>query len=380
MSPPLRTWLAEPVEPSIFGDGRSIADGAWSTSLRWPPPSTVAGAVRFRHGRDPHGRFDPRRLAEVLALRSYGPHLVSIDETGGVEWLFPAPADCREDASGQAHRCLPLQLAAGESVADGLVPVATDKPVEGAPLWRAAGLLGWLVDGRVDLAAVAHAAPPAEVRIHVSMLPEAEVARDGALFATVGRSFWFQERSTSGGGPVHRLALAVRTDAEVGEGPGPLGGEQRMARWRPDPLAFPSLPTEVLESAAAGFVRLVLTTPAWFAQGSRPGPDTFGRIDGQPVELIAAADGRAQVVSGWNYQRNLPKPTRRLVPEGAVFFLRLPGSPAARRAWAQATWGAPMSDPRPADARSDDPFNPRLDGFGVAVLGTWSGERAALHL
>ncbi|MDZ4721787.1 MAG: type III-B CRISPR module-associated Cmr3 family protein, partial [Roseiflexaceae bacterium] len=107
--------------------------------------------------------------------------------------------------------------------------------------------------------------------------------------------------------------------------------------------------------------RVVLLTPAMFTEGYRP-TQLLQPLDGVVPELMAAAVGRPQIATGWDYQKNEAKPSRRLAPAGSVYWLKLAGSPAAIRAWAKKQWMNSISD--------DDQSN--RDGFGLAVLGTWN--------
>ncbi len=79
---------------------------------------------------------------------------------------------------------------------------------------------------------------------------------------------------------------------------------------------------------------------------------------------------RAQVVSGWDFEKSSPKPTRRLMPVGSVFFLKLQGDKVSIGEWVDALWMQTISD-QDVDRR---------DGFGLAVLGTWSGHCPTLEI
>ncbi|MGO7309814.1 type III-B CRISPR module-associated Cmr3 family protein, partial [Rhizobium ruizarguesonis] len=70
-------------------------------------------------------------------------------------------------------------------------------------------------------------------------------------------------------------------------------------------------------------------------------------------------------VSGWDLKAGRPKPTRRAVPAGSVYFLRLPQEwgEAEVREWITGIWFQNLSD------REQD----RKDGYGLAALGVWSG-------
>jgi len=132
--------------------------------------------------------------------------------------------------------------------------------------------------------------------------------------------------------------------------------------WPADCLQRARIPPEVLASAERGFLRIYLATPAWFRAGHLPDPEVLLR--GVGGDVVATVSDRPEVVSGWDQRRNEPKPTRRLLPAGAVLFVRLGGNEAARRAWAERIWLSCISD----DEQS------RRDGFGLALLGTWDGQ------
>jgi CRISPR-associated protein Cmr3 len=118
-------------------------------------------------------------------------------------------------------------------------------------------------------------------------------------------------------------------------------------------------------------IRLVLATPAVFAKGWRPAWLSDGSLQGAPpgnthvqLRLVGAASGRWRAVSGWSLQpleetgRPGPKPIRRMVPAGSVYFFEVAsGDPASLAD----QWLAPVSD---------DPQEQR-DGFGLALWGTW---------
>jgi CRISPR-associated protein Cmr3 len=80
--------------------------------------------------------------------------------------------------------------------------------------------------------------------------------------------------------------------------------------------------------------------------------------------LEAIAVQRPQVVSGWDLALKKPKPTRRLAPAGTVFFLSLEGTDEAIKSWISNIWMQCISDEEQASN----------DGFGLAVIGTWSGK------
>lgn len=380
-------WIIEPRDPLIFGDGKpfNAIPGSRAKSLPFPFPSTVAGCVRTRAGRDPaSGRFDTNRIEELLAKAVRGPLLVEVADTESgmivADWLLPAPADAlllKTDSASKGLRkwLRPLQLAADSATnLDGLAVVGQiaphkQKPHREAPrYWRWHTYLQWLQaprDGTVTLNSLGHNGPGQETRIHVSIEQTTQTAREGALFQTSGLEFVRTQQADgraqlSGAQP---LALAVDTDAELWEGPDFMGGERRVVRWCSSESVLPVCPDpvrrQILDRRAC---RLILVTPGYFMEGYLPNW-VLQATHGVAVTVEGAAVRRYQTVSGWDYKEKAPKPTRRLAPAGSVYFVKLQGEDASIDRFIDAVWMQNISD----DEQT------RRDGFGLAILGTWDG-------
>jgi CRISPR-associated protein Cmr3 len=382
-------WLIEPRDPIIFRDGRpfSAQPGARAKTLPFPYPSTIIGAIRSHAGRNAAGHFDTTRIPELLQKGMRGPLLVSLDDDGNVaDWHFPAPADAlllkREEASDDdTARLVPLTpLARPEGAAtnlDGLLLVGPASPVKDKPyprspaFWNWKAFEQWLVrpeaQEAVALTALGLSGLAEDSRMHVRIDPGSQTAEAGALFQTTGLSFTYvteKEHDTPLLTSARRLALAVDTDAEMKPDWGFLGGERRMARWqKPSQAQWSTCPPEVRQRIKAdGHARIILLTPALFEQGFLP---TWlpASVEGVQVTIEAAAVNRYQTVSGWDYENNRPKPTRRLAPAGSVYFIQLDGDEAAIDRFIDAVWMHNISDDE----------QDRRDGFGLAVLGVWDG-------
>lgn len=355
----MTTWILDAVDPLVFGDGRSVGTGdVHGRAL--PPPQTVAGLARSRQGLDSNGAWvGDSDNAKRIPVQGPFPALLSLD--GSVEeWLFPRPADALLLESGLT-RLVPLDLSAwglrsnlpGVELAPVSRPVAEpSKPEPMKALWRWSEMERWLSNPDAPGEIRGVATPPIEARLHVAIDPATGRALDGALFPTAGRRMLTEE------GPI---GLGLRTAATIQDGAAPAGGERRMVRWRQANRPLPIAPANVVKSVEGGAVRVVLATPAIFQHGWRPA-NLFDAPPGSA--LVAASVGRAEVVSGWDLATNKARPTRRCAPAGSVYFLRLGGDAAARRAWAEAVWLQPR-----ADADAD-----RLDGYGSVLLGAWDGK------
>ncbi len=410
----MELWIIEPRDPLIARDGRPFGPnpGARATSLPFPLPGTVAGALRTRAWSDPDGRFDPARRDRRQPISFQGPWLVELDLDDGAgqgtrvaDWYAPAPADAllydaagetaktgaasppasggnsRAPAEGRRLDRVPLQpgrLPDGVemNLPDGLapttpVPYRPEKPAKGVPtFWRWKAFARWLAEPRadtIDAAELGVAGPGQDDRTHVSIRSTTGTAAEGALFSTRGLAF-------TGAGK-RRLGLAVAVAPGLGGfagGIAPLGGERRLMYWWRTANPLPECPAAVREAIVRSKAcRLVLLTPGVFRAGWRP---TWlinaQKFDVHP-KLVAAAVPRPQVVSGWDIARGTPKPSRRVAPAGTVYFLTLGrASDDAARAWVDWLWLRCISD-EPIDW---------LDGFGMVALGAWSGEQIPLEV
>lgn len=360
----MTVWILDAIDPLFFGDGRSVGTGEVNGRML-PPPQVAAGLARTRQGLDSDGAWvGHSEQAKRIAVQ--GPFPALLEPNGSVEeWLFPRPGDALL-LEGGLRRLVPLDLRKwglrSNLPGDGLAPVGLavvepSKPKPANALWRWSEMERWLSHPESPGEINGVAAPPLETRIHVAIEPTTGRARDGALFSTAGRRMVTTVDATTKG----IIGLGLRTEATIREGVASAGGERRMVRWRVADKALPDAPEAVLKSVEEGAVRVVLATPAVFQHGWCP-ERLFDAPSGS--ELVAASVGRPEVVSGWDFATNKPRPTRRCAPAGSVYFLRLGGDRATRRSWAEAAWLQPRSD-----ADTD-----RLDGYGSLLLGAWDGE------
>ncbi len=353
--------LIEPRDPLIVRDGRPFTNspGARARSLPFPLPQTLAGAYRTRRALL-EGLPLPERAEEVLGWGLRGPLLA---EEGKEGWrlLVPRPLDALK--LGEAvYPLRPLELpqGAGTNLPEGLAPVGLpspalkEKPTSLPAFWYWESFLKWLLqDAPEGFSPEGHGGPTPELRTHVALDPGAQTAREGFLFQTSGLEFVREKR---------RLALALWPEGPEPEGVFPLGGERRLAFWQRGGPGVPPLPGELVEGLVRfRGARLVFLTPAFLEGAYLPKDGAFGG-----ARVVAAVVGRPLAVSGWDLKGGKPKPSRRAVPAGSVYFLRFPEGwgEGEVRAWAERAWFQNLSD-----GEQD-----RRDGFGLAVLGVWEGK------
>jgi CRISPR-associated protein Cmr3 len=156
---------------------------------------------------------------------------------------------------------------------------------------------------------------------------------------------------------------------------GSIGGERRIVMWRQSAHNLPECPEAIVnEILRTSHCRIVLLTPAYFRQGYHPTWLCQKHQDSEVVpQLEAMVVQRPDVVSGWDIKARSPKSSRRLAPAGTVLYLSFKDDPTeeALRQWIRSIWFHSISDLQP------DPTHPeqyRHDGFGIAAVGTWSGD------
>ena len=366
-------WNAiEPRDPLIARDGRPFSADASNRahSLSFPFPSTTTGAVRTRFGLREDGTFDASQAERVKKIAVRGPFLLEM-RGEKIEFLLPAPRDALlfDHAEGLEIKALvPLEIPDGviwEPPLDSLRSVVglqendARKPSKTAPaFWRWSAIEKWLLNGaleRTEAANLGHNGPTREERMHVQMEIGTRRAKEGMLFGTSGLEFSRRED-----GDLVRLALAVASSEKVPEGAGHLGAERRLMNWSTPPISPPII-SWAAQIATEKACRLVLATPADFGGWK---PDWILGQNGVSAQVVAACVGRPQTVSGWDFERGKPKPTRRLAPAGSTYFLKLEGHENDIEAWAQKFWMQAVSNEETA----------RRDGFGIALLGCWNGE------
>lgn len=401
------TWIVEPHDPLIFRDARPFGPtpGARSKSLPFPFPSTIAGGARAQAA-DENGSFrfrreDTKQIELLKALPVAGPLLVELDPaTETITWLFPSPSDAlllkaAEDNQAVVKRLLPLELPSGV-VTDfdflagrpqdcsliGLREADPGKPLSSAPrYWYQDTFLHWLYDPSkltnetsVSLDGIGQQGPVEERRVHIRMDSGMHTSYDGALFDTSGLEFARRNDRSKLLSTTRRLGLAVFVDdadekfrrehIQMHEGFNMLGGERRMVYWSKGPAEPPACPQCIRDAIVESKqCRVFLLTPACFTERNYY-PTSFLKAD-EKVELTVQAIALTQrppVVSGWDMQNKQRKGTRRLTPTGTVMFLKLKSNNEADiHTWITKTWMSCISD------TTQD----CLDGFGLAVLGTW---------
>jgi CRISPR-associated protein Cmr3 len=391
-----------PLDPFIARDSRPFGSGNKARTLGWPYPSVIAGSLRSMLGKL-SGGFTNERVQELKEVQVRGPFPCS-----GEEVYFPRPLDIlvrektlypvrpvpQESFPSGSGTDLPegVGLAMPEGVGD-----EDFKPSPVPAFWSYEKILAWLFktegllstpDGNSTWGKGFMPGLKQEDRVHVGIDPQTGASEEGMIFSTSGLDF-------VGGNPREGyidlgMALDVRTENKdfrsilsTLDELHPAGGERRLSRWQSTegedraPWICPSTLRNVLQ-ASGGLVRMMLVSPAVFSDGWRPGwlhrkesgqetcwegtPPGLSSGSGLKLRLVSAVTGRWVPVSGWLIEKGKtsgPKPLRRMVPAGSVYFFEVTGGDPLEleKLWLQSV----------CDDRQD-----RLDGFGLSLWGSWT--------
>lgn len=373
------------LDPLLFGDGRPFAIGGGAgqaSSLDMPFPSTVAGALRTLLGNRRAWEFNEANALALMKIAVRGPLLMR-DE----EFLFRAPADAamrqlKESDKRGLYRVRPQNSAdGGTDLPDGLTlplePYGDQFEEKKSPELRwlsESDMERWL---SVDADLPEHYAaendegrhkpsqPPRDRRAHVGIAFGTQAAGNKLLYQTegiaLGRVFYESEGGFKGG-PKFSMVAEIDVEDDLSSGVIALGGERRLSLFGPatKELGCPDSVRKALGQAEG--VRMVLATPAVFAEGWKPGWAKDGSMPGcksLKLRLVSACVPRRQAVSGWDLLRSCVKPVRWLAPAGSTYFFVKESGCLTELA---DCWLRPVSD-----LEQD-----RSDGFGLALWGVWN--------
>jgi len=390
------TYLSiTPHDPIIARDGRPFGNGQRMKSLDWPYPSVVAGSLRTMLGKMIKGdNFSKETISALKQIKVSGPLPL---HNGRI--YFPAPKDLLinelSDDRRDAYPIRPMKMNEDEgcnlpykTLWPAMLPetVKEDfKPSAITPFWSFEKMTYWLADANGNSFESTPAPdkifdtrdylnlPEKDVRTHVKIEEKSGSAKESMLFQTTGLDFRLRNKSQG-----IQMTVKVESENEFGifasnlDSYHPLGGERRLALWKADNKqsgwACPEKIKKILNGTER--IRMILATPGIFSHGWLPGwlKDKGDVIEGSPpsapditLRLVSACVDRWKPLSGWSMETKGPKPVRRIVPEGSVYFFERVNngdtSDIGNKLWLKSV----------CDNKQD-----RQDGFGLALWGIWN--------
>lgn len=378
----MTTYVIEPLAPIIVRSGRPFDGQTGADTARFPPPSTLAGALRTAHAES----MGLPLTSDLARISVDGPLPARLDEHGKPAWLLvPKPANALYFSDKRLVAAHPRPLAAGEGMdlpdAD-LYPIqlaeqATGKPGSGPRWWSLQDLQRFRRGELPTVESLEDAgwtAPEDDIRTHVAIDRHSHAAASSQLFQTAGVGFFHRPPATTRLGqealPAGRIGLIGRIAGHIEPGVVILGGERRLAAIAPcAENLWPECPADWVASLRrAGGVCLSLLTHALFDAGWRPGWSANGGAgfppgcNGLRLKLRAAALERWLPHSGWDLAKNRSRAGRKLVPAGAAYWFEILNANDVPDTALRALWLSTISD-----AEQD-----RLDGFGLALPSAWT--------
>jgi CRISPR-associated protein Cmr3 len=391
-------------DPIQSRDGRPFGNpyGDRAEPPGWPLPSIVVGSLRGAIAKAAGRPFTDDVQRDLLGIAFAGPFPASDRSL-----YLPAPADCvRERETGKIHAVIPQPMpknAGCDWPADGLRPVMLTgeqapeefKPGHVPAWWPFDRMKAWLLGQRPDqFDETFLESPRIRVDDRTPIEPGSGLAEESLLFSMATLPLSHLERHGSGDPAskqppkLQQITLAGRIESEgwTAEAAAkldrlhPLGGKSRLAHWKfeeesarrsgqgKSPWACPGDIAAALRGA--GKIRMILATPAIFQDGWKPGwlRPGGGSLVGTPpgtnvrLRLVGTCTRRWGAVAGWSLMGKSrgPKPLKRMVPAGGVYFFERDGGGDPETL--AECWLQPVSD------NDQD----RRDGFGLALWGTWN--------
>jgi len=389
----MNTITISPFDPVIARDGRPFGYGSGNKMrcLDWPYPSVIAGTLRTIIGKSgclPSSDVfqDSKILTLLKNMEVQGPLPFYDGNEAPKDIFFPAPKDIlvwQKEISRDYMKLRPHKLEEGEgcNIPCELFPVKISqdvKPAKAPAFWSKKVMIKWLTENlenfkvpeKGDIKNGFLDSIEKETRIHVKIDPQSFSSEEQMLFST--------ESLVIPGG-IKFLILAQSTDAKIEQSLKslkfihPFGGEHRLSLFETKNLnPLLNCPKEIKESLIeTDSIRMVLATPGIFKNGWLPGWLDSNSMTGSPpglnniqLKLVGACIERWKAISGWSLEKLPqtgeagPKPVRRLVPSGSVYFFKLISGKSENltQIWLKSI--------------SDEEQN-RKDGFGLPLWGIW---------
>ncbi len=341
----------------FFRDGKPFSSGeeVWANGLFPPPPSVIYGALRTA--------LWSRNLVDLAQAGTSSDFTSKLQLKGvflqkGTSVYLPCPYDVvasKNPKANEAKSILNLEAAEFASslptshvlkVADDFAPAI---PLGGKGYVDAASFQAYLLAGETPTITKTEAFLTREPKIGLTRSKLTGSAEEGKLY----RVELFR--------PLPDVGIHVDTNAHTlpialpEKGFFNMGGEAKSVHYDSVKDAIRIDAPKI----TGNYCKIVLATPTFFEQGWLPNginPSTLsGSWLGHQVEIIAVAMDRPQYLGGFDMKARSPKPMRKAVPAGAVYYLK---TDANMDQLVQSFHGQCISE-----------MNKAQEGFGLAYVG-----------
>ncbi|HAA83487.1 MAG: CRISPR-associated protein Cmr3 [Thermoanaerobacterium sp.] len=327
----------KPFDTLFFRTGRPFSIGAdtWAETVFPPLPSTIYGAIRsfliFNFGKLEDFKSSNHRLKDYVGCVKdskieYGTlSLKGVFLLKNGKLYFPSPKDLVKKKEKENLYLLQFKNKSCLFI--------SDYDLENILLWQSNEQVdeakGWLnYDDFIDyLKARKNEFSLLESKEFFEIEPKIGIKRSRETFSSE-EDFLYRI-------PLIRLnkdvSILVEIDGVDGfifpkSGVMQLGGEGKA-------VSFELIPDDLLKEIrdldfqfSNGYFKIYLATPSVFKNGWYPGwinSNFEGEFNGIKLKLVACAVGKPISIGGWDIVNNKPKPMRKAVPAGSVYYFKI---------------------------------------------------------
>ena len=302
----------------VFRDGKPFGSSGdtWADSLVFPTPTTLYGALRgIYFSQNPDQQ--PKAKTDEDPTKDLRINSIFFCNLKDHSYLLPVPKDVVKAEQNGAEKIELLELIPNMSTSNPL-PFIFSAPDEADEVENIEGFIdegsfGDYVNANVS-ASVDSVQSMSDL---VTTEPKIGIAIDKSKRSVQEERLYrlAQHRYTNLGIVVDFEGIEI-----ADKGLAKFGGEAKGAVYEKYAGSM-----QLSNSFEGDIFKLVLLTPAIFSQGWIPDFIDPNTMEGKDIKvrLIAAALGRAQYIGGWDMKENLPKPMRKAVPAGSVYFFEL---------------------------------------------------------
>lgn len=340
-------WI-DALAPLVFRSGKPFGAQSDTEDIVFPLPSVAAGLIRTVWAQQQNhftgnftGEFDSENLKQIP---SNGLFLAQKDGSDNLKLFAPKPADViylKNKKTNQVEivRLSPKEIGnsddCGCDLHNDLWLVQMDdnrkgKPQSGKQFWLLSDYLAWLNGENISFEQVEKngaTLPAIEVRTHVAIDGATGTSQDGLLFQTAAYDFANPKKNHHKGWHDTQMGFVIASECDLKKETDLVrfGGEGRLSYLcKTELVENPFRPSEIRGNR----IKLTLLTPAIFGNGWLPkwlNDDLTGTLPhtSLKVKLKAAAVERWQPVSGWDLANHRPKPMRKAVSAGAIYWLEI---------------------------------------------------------
>lgn len=301
----------DPLDTVIFRDGKPFGMGedSWTSSLLFPTPTTIYGALRgtyFSQNPNDFKKIDQDDVTQNLVIK--GIYLYGNDEL-----LYIAPKDCVNRLDEEeiirlklkenqlTNNPLSYTLSSSEEI-ESLNEVLFDEITFDDYLKGSDALYAKPLESYVNI----------ESKIGIGRDRSKKVTKEGLLYRVQMLRYSFKIVVEFEGLVLNDLGLMK------------FGGEAKGSNYKSlKAIDYPSVPT-----IKNSIFKLYLLTPAIFEKGWLPSwideeNDFIGEYEGIQLKLVSCAIGKSQSIGGFDMKTNQPKKMLKTVPAGSVYYFEI---------------------------------------------------------